>query len=150
MNDMTTDPTRAALLALAERCEQASGPDDVLDADIFLVMQPDLAAFPWERVTYPNGKHPFFADCSDPDGLNVVLPPRYTASLDAALSLVPDGWKWTLHSADTAGPPCAYCVPNMGRLPWPMWVNDVSAATPALALCAATLRARAEEAGNGE
>lgn len=143
---MTTDLTRDALLALAERCEKASGPDDVLDADIFQAMRPELASDPWKRVTYPNGKHPFFVDDSDPGMMGIASPPRFTASLDAALTLVPKGHKWTLHSADDRDTPCAYCVPDMGRLPWPVWVNDVHAATPALALCAAALRARAEEA----
>ena len=142
-----TDPTRAALLALAERCEQASGPDRELDFAIFRLLNPKYAGPEWQE--FGGGlRHRY--DSSDIRFLPHMTPANWTASLDAALTLVPDGWKWTLHSADTAGPPCAYCVPNMGRLPWPMWVNDVSAATPALALCAATLRARAEEAGNGE
>ncbi len=130
---------RATLLALAARCEAATGADREWDWRIYLAIK----GRPWTATEdawmRDNGAQAFPASL-----------PRYTASIDAALTLVPDGWKWTLHSADTAGPPCAYCVPNMGRLPWPMWVNDVSAATPALALCAATLRARAMEVGNGE
>lgn len=74
--------------------------------------------------------------------------PEYTASLDAALSLMPEGWKWTIHSPDDDGPAVAYCVPNMGRLPWPDWVTDICAATPALALVSAALRARATNTGD--
>lgn len=119
---------REWLMALAERCEKASGPDRDLDRQI-------------DHVRWPVPQPAYHLELSLRDKWNV---PHFTASIDAALTLVPDGWKWSLHSADHAGPPCAYCVPNMGRLPWPVWVDDVYAATPALALCAAALRARAE------
>lgn len=146
---MASSMTRADLIALAARAEQAQGPDRALDADITLAVNPELGAAPWERITYPSGGASVFADRSDPDNLNVVSPPRFTASLDAALTLVPEGWTFTVHSGDDRGPPVAYCVPNMGRLPWPHWVDDINAATPALALCAAALRARAEEGNDG-
>jgi hypothetical protein len=52
--------------------------------------------------------------------------PFYTASLDAAVTLVPDGCGWMVMKN----------VAKVGR--WPK-----RGATPALALCAAALRARA-------
>lgn len=65
-------------------------------------------------------------------------PPRaYTASLDAALTLVPEGHKWVLHSDGCAG--VKLC--DMGDdddLP----TGEDWAATPALALCIAALKAR--------
>ena len=111
---------RAALLMdLAERCEKAQGPDRELDREIAEATKPDF----W------------------------LVPPRYTASLDAALSLVPEGWAWAVYGgAREEIVATAYCVPNGGRLPWPDWVTDICAATPALALCAATLRALASGA----
>lgn len=136
--------TRAALLELATRVERASGPDHVLDAHIHCAVRgytmhedsdPSTGIF-----AFWTGE-PWQSPC-----INCSSWSEVTASLDAALSLVPEGWKWSLHSADDAGKPCAYCVPNMGRLPWPEWVTDIDAATPALALCAAALRALAAEA----
>lgn len=69
-----------------------------------------------------------------------VLPERapfYTSSLDAAMTLVPEGWDYCL-SVGAGEPACAAMSPA-GQ------VSDVSvtAATPALALTAASLRARA-------
>ena len=63
--------------------------------------------------------------------------PRYTASIDAALSLVPDGWHWAVswggvhlwrHFED-------YPIPGTGII--------VQHKTPAIALCIAALKARA-------
>ena len=66
----------------------------------------------------------------------------YTTSLDAARTLVPDGWSWSLGEM-------------RGISKWRGWMNDhntpdglavvhvdADAATPALALCAAALKAR--------
>lgn len=102
---------KAALLALAARCEAASGPDRTIDnaiADACGLRSP-----------------------SDPAG----WPPCYTAGLDCALSLVPGGWRWEVGVdgeayADAESPAGAGC-------------DGTEAVTPALALCAAALRARA-------
>ena len=124
---------RAALLMdLAERCEQASGPDRELDARIYILTTGGSAADADYAAT-------------DPDV--TCKPLRYTASLDAALTLVPEGWAWAVYGgAREEIVATAYCVPNGGRLPWPDWVTDICAATPALALCAAALRALASGA----
>lgn len=63
---------REKLLELAERCEQASGPDGNLDAAI----SHDVVTVDWE-------KH-------DPRW-DEYLWPAYSASLDAAMTLVPAG-----------------------------------------------------------
>lgn len=98
----------ADLMKLAERVEALSGPDRAVD---------------WELHVF--------------DGLVGVgmygAHPHYTASLDAAMTLVPEGvvfdvgWLHDMSQARgcVAGKKAAY------------------AATPALALCAAALRARA-------
>jgi hypothetical protein len=65
--------------------------------------------------------------------------PRYTASLDAALTLVPEGWEWTVR-----GRPHGDGLASIGRA-WESGSDTVIAATPALALCIAALRARANE-----
>jgi hypothetical protein len=69
----------------------------------------------------------------------------YSASLDAAMTLVPDGYEWGCGSwgnPDTDGP-WAWCATRQQSAD-----NDLDygkAATPALALCAAALKARAAE-----
>jgi hypothetical protein len=66
-----------------------------------------------------------------------VVPPPYTASIDAALTLVPDGEDWHMQSHASV----AACWASVGRFTrGPMlWKH----ATPAIALCIAALRARA-------
>lgn len=66
-------------------------------------------------------------------------PPAYTASLDAALTLVPEGWVTTL----TIYHDCSTVVLADDRVT-PVRLPDieVDANTPALALCIAALRAR--------
>jgi hypothetical protein len=118
-----TDP--ATLLALAERCEQATGPDKELDFTIDDFMLKHGAET--DRIRNPR----------------YVLP--YTASLDAAVTLVPEGYYWQAangkrrHSEPQA---CADLFvahgPNRGDMSF-----TADAATAALALCAAALRARA-------
>jgi hypothetical protein len=109
------------LLALAERVEQATGPCRNLDNSIRLAT---------------NGGCAFDED------------PAYTASLDAAMTLVPEGWNWM---AGNRNQPKARAYVNNGELhfegvtaqrnPRLRWC-EVVAATPALALTAAALRAR--------
>jgi hypothetical protein len=97
---------------LAERCENATGPDRRLDNDI--------------RLATNNG-------CAFGDD------PPYTASLDAAMTLVPEGCQATIvRRKDGHG--AAYFDRE-----WLAGSCD-SAATPALALCAAALRARSAQA----
>lgn len=118
-----TDADRQALLDLAARCEAAEGPDRELDAEI---------AFATGWATHALHKQEWLR----PDGVVCGLP-EYTASLDAATSLVPEGWCWQLRHDDR---PCAqfwqdgdeYCLTAL-------------AATPALAQCAAALKARAAQ-----
>jgi hypothetical protein len=109
------------LLKLAERCEQASGPDLDLSHDIARAL-----------VGHSGYKYQ-----------------PYTASLDAAMTLVPEGWQGDRLSW-WAG--CeASCVLIETHLVGDEWVREAGwlgrvegeAATPALALCAAALRARA-------
>jgi hypothetical protein len=114
-----TDPT--TLIALAERCEQAAGPDRELDIAI-------AAGLGWPDGRYSPPILPFE---------RVRLPRHYTDSLDTAVTLVPEGWRWWIHSS-----PFARC--------WLVADDQIigiaqpeKCATPALALCAAALRARA-------
>ena len=121
---MALTDERAGLIALAERCEAAEGPDRKLDEAI-------------ERAT---GNYTAFAHYTlGDDDFDEYVPTRYSASIDAAMSLVPEGWNRSF----TDDPDDLGCV--IGEL-WTRKRNAVGhAATPALALTAACLRARATE-----
>jgi hypothetical protein len=137
---------RVEMLALAERVEQASGPDRALDAVILMTAAPPAGA---ERLGHwmPLGTGQVYAWTTPPphaSGTGGVWAdaPRYTASLDAATTLMPDAHCWSIlvgRLAIQAG----YWRRAEDESAATAWVV---AATPALALCAAALRARAEEA----
>ena len=97
------------LLELAERCEQATGPDLELEMAI-------------SRVRDAAGK---------------VLPQLdYTRSIDAAMTLVPEDFDWRLGRTNSG---LTIHAEVGGQAEEDMRFG----ATPALALCAAALRARA-------
>jgi hypothetical protein len=125
----------SGLLELAAKCEKATEPDRELDCGI-------AVHFGWRIKSY---------GAIGPVWRNGVSPPDYTTSLDAAMTLVPEGWTaWQLRSRRRK----TVFVATLSRL-----VDDIDeefdeeevtahAATPALALCAAALRAQA--GGNSE
>jgi hypothetical protein len=104
------------LLGLAERCEKAGGPDLLLDGDIH------------EALGFSRYRKPI----------------AYTASLDAAMTLVPEdadagGERFRLEHWNGSGVHAAHVRASA----WVAGAARVYAATPALALTAAALRARA-------
>ncbi len=108
-------------LELAERCEKAEGPDRELDARIHYEMMGLSTVYSIDDFLVSD--------------ISKNHPKRYTASLDAALTLVPEGW-WVQHLGKiTTGWWCRLGIEGRSL----MYV----AKTPALALCAAALRARA-------
>ncbi len=131
---------RETLLALAARCEAAEGPSREMDELIVQASYPELDI----RRDGPDGTWRAHGSTIGPDCILRVL--DYTASLDAALTLVPEGAGIKLDRHWTT------------RHDGPVWMaaiytglGDVHASedrpTPALALCCAALRARAGEAG---
>lgn len=123
---------------LIARLEAATGPDRELDAAIALAVG---------YTTYPDG----YGDGNewiDPQGNHLpravrmgAQPPKFTASIDAALTLVPDGCLWGAGDEDCTGRPWAWCLP-----PGRSWddADNSYAATPALAICIAVLKARGD------
>jgi hypothetical protein len=147
--------------ALIERIEQATGPDRRLDVQI------EIATDPKRRwiVGHEPGRFPrtpiygTLADLWEWAVDESKEPPeiggqRFTASLDAAMTLVPEGclfmtctlWDTGDSDHDKIGAGATvkrYTVKGGGRF----FVGETAglAATPALALCAAALRARKEQ-----
>lgn len=116
----------AELIALAERVGVATGPDRELEWRISEALQ-----LPERWPT--SSLWPPFAPGSRFDKR---IPP-YTSSLDAAMTLVPEGEGFELLTMH--GKPTAF-VSAGNTIDW-CDGNCVEAATPALALCAAALRA---------
>ena len=101
---------------LLSRLEQALEGSRDLDRDIH------------EQLTDPETVAPF------PSRWDAI--PHYTTSIDAALTLVPEGCAWGCTSACGTSKPVASCGPISGP------VHGTKGATPALALCIASLKAR--------
>lgn len=126
-----TDVQAEVLLALAERCEKATGPDDAIDMAIveaaFKGKWP-LACYGGEPINYDPG----------------MWMERYgfspTSSLDDAMSLVPQGLSMRLFiHPDEAHADIFRLHPSKG-----MVSEAEHASTAPLAICAAALRALAE------
>ena len=138
---------------LIARLETATEPDRELDREIVRAIGRGV-----EVIRVPKD-HPVFKKGGglefmvEPDGTRVGIP-HYTASIDAALTLVPKGdgqvcWEvstWTnypqalFHTPKPAGA----CIERHGNKPdglCDLWV-DAHAFSPALAVCAAAFMAR--------
>lgn len=139
------------LADLIGRLESATGPDRQLDAEIVVAITPDVVGI---EPTVMNKREWLFRFDPPRRWLESWLSvPAYTASLDAAVTLVPEGWaiaslEWwpmrqggagvALFETDShGGYDREYCRDVRVGCCW----------TPALALCIAALRAR--EAGDG-
>ena len=132
------------LLKLAERVEALSGPDRLTDANIHWQIRRDDFEPDEDHTdqTYCYARGGWTLNRADHHFLDSIPVPRYSSSLDAAMTLVPKGWAWSVLDRRTTG----YSKPN-GQC----WTKEDrstlhgDAATPALALCAAALRALAKE-----
>lgn len=129
----------SALLELADRCEKAVGPDREIDCLIFEWL--NSAYTPAKRGMYygePTGV--YFEYVGDGEKDEVAHAGIYTASLDAAMTLVPEGWDWLreAHNEMRVYPTALY-----GRLDYAGQDRLGANELPALALTAAALRARA-------
>jgi hypothetical protein len=135
------------LLRLAERCEAATGPDRELDDEI-------ARALGWTQHTdeddpvFVNQTSTWWAEPGREWSTCSVVP-SYTASLDAAMTLVPEGWRPIIDMASEEGAALVdlWALPEASPKPTR---KHAKAATPALALCAAALRSHAHRMGEGE
>lgn len=119
-----TTPKDKLLLELADRCEKAAGPDRELDAVIWLHL-PEQESHAWKH----EGDE--FSHAYQISGADFI--PKFTASLDAAMTLVPEGQ--SVRMGTNSGAPWAQCR----RHAMSECFNG-SAATLALCICAAALR----------
>lgn len=118
------------LLELAARCEAATGPDKFLDMQIFI-------ATAESHFEYHGGDCVLAVQGGFSARLDWKDMPHPTASLDAAMTLVPEGMEWETGSAGWARLRPSGTLDQLD----PRVVLVRKAATPALALCAAALRA---------
>ncbi|TZG25628.1 hypothetical protein [Sphingomonas montanisoli] len=115
-----------ALAELAARVEWLSGPDREVDADIAVAIRWSPAGID-ESLFFSEEIRPLYA----------YKVPKFTASLDAAMTLVPDDYDWAVFRTNGGLTVHAWCGSR----------EDVFGDTPALALTAAALRARASQSG---
>ena len=129
------------LSQLIERLEKAKGPDRELDALIAIKIGGAV------RITTGHGtRHQvLWPDNEIAQGGDIeMLPdvPLYTASIDAALTLVPEGWSFEVRAS---------AVGDKGQANVWHYLKEYHAysqrecASPAIALCIAALRARQGE-----
>ena len=111
---------------LIARLEAAEGPSRELDREIAEAVGMEL------RV---RGSTLVFVDT---DGSHLMAAPDYTASLDAAVSLVPEGWWWLLEQWGFAKPDRRQIF--RADLFQPKQEITAHAPIPALALCIAALK----------
>jgi len=104
-------------MTLIERLEALSGPNFAVEQEIVRIINPQAT-----RLT---------------------MPPAYTASIDAAMTLVPEGWGRMFNQSEN-GLHCNVCLAR--SYPTNAVVYS-EAATPAIALCIASLRARSADNG---
>lgn len=77
----------------------------------------------------------------NPQATRLSVFPAYTASLDAAMSLVPEGHSWRV-SAAQIGAAATVIHPECEDLDDPYTSFASAGKTPAIALCAAALKSR--------
>ena len=146
------------LLQLAERCEKATGPDRELDGEIHAALNPDKQTvighepgrFPRKAIFGPISR--IMEEIGGKDGADYIGAPPYTASLDAAMTLMPENYDFGVGriTGDGSFLPCEADVSPSAQ-PYDVSMEGMAeAATPALALTAACLRARAALARSGE
>ena len=121
--------TKQTLLDLAEQCEKADGPDRGLDEKI-------------ERITGNYTAFGFYT-LGDND-FDEYIPTRYTSSLDAAMTLLTEGWFTSNYHAGWSGGHWWELSCIRDDLQQYISVKG-HAKIPALALTAAALRAKAQE-----
>jgi hypothetical protein len=133
---------------LIARLEAASEGSRELDVRIHAALHPGRSLLLDPGSVGPKRREPQYGTLSDLplDGWSdyeavarTIDAPAYTTSLDAALTLVPAGWGWSLDYMDPGEPDGAMVGQHAGE----GYNADCRPVPPALALCIAALKARA-------
>ena len=127
------------LVGLAERVERQAEPWANLDCAIFATIHPEK--FEGSAQTY--ARPDWTRNRADWIWLRDMGMPAYTSSLDAAMTLVPEGMRFYVDNGTLDAGSSHACA-------WTGTPPGISggckgAATPALALCAAALRSRSAQ-----
>ena len=139
------------LSSLIERIEAATAGDRELDAEIWLACTPGATRDKWSYIHKATGRECTVDETRDATD-RLIIVPSYTTSIDAALTLLPEGWWLTLDRYSISDK-------NPDPFAWRVWlkrlVGDVdgdgpcglaqffaTGSTAPLALLAAILRAR--------
>jgi hypothetical protein len=135
------------LLELAMRCERSPGPDKDLDLDIVNAVTSKPGWIWHDDMHWTITRNDYGSGAV---GNPICSIDAYTASIDHAVTLIPDGWFFS--GLDQQSP--AVRVWTEGNIAYHSpGLDGICAATPALALCAAALRAQARvlaDVGSGQ
>ena len=137
---------------LISRVEKASGPDGDLEAEIWLACTPGATRDKWSYIHKATGRECTVDETRDAT-YRLIIVPEYTTSIDAALTLLPEGYAVT-DLMIWPDEPSSATVVGTTRRPFGKdhrvsWVHGAgdgtwrgNGATAPLALLAAILRAR--------
>jgi hypothetical protein len=135
--------TRAEWLALAERCEKATGPDGKLDCVIFALITPSAFETDYDRDLH--ARLSWTRNLADWSWLLEKGMQPYTSSLDAITALIErelTGWRWKTGRAEFHCWATIYGGSGEGSVFSAVSIQG----SAALALCAAFAKAMAEKA----
>jgi hypothetical protein len=141
--DLARSATTGDVGAVIERLEKAAGPDRELDVAIVYALYPDIGQYDGLCV----GDPPIFWH----EPYRKQPCPQFTASIDAALTLVPEGW---VRFVDATLPEAGIRVELSGRFSTAPYDGDDDRAVfadhkiEAIATCIAALRARTTSKGD--
>lgn len=119
------------LTSLIERIEAATEGSRELDVAVILALHPEAGPY----QPYCQGDEPIFWN----DPYRKMRCPKVSTSIDAALTLLPEGLDWLVRTGDRAAGGHPYGHVYEGNT---FGLGEAFATTPALALLAAILRAR--------
>lgn len=118
---------------LIEKLENAISPDGALDDDLAKVLG-------WTFTKMKGDARPYWRKPGETAYYMRIARPNFTASIDAALTLVPENWDWSVSPSEA-------CVSSKDGRFLASGDREFYArhAVPAIALCIAVLRARSSE-----
>lgn len=126
------------LLALADLVEKLTGPDRDLEAEIWLACTPGATRNKWSYVHKATGRECTVDETRDATN-RLIIVPEYTTSIDASLTLLPEGWLWSAGVCRRENH--ASVGSEIGTVEGEL-IFETFGATAPLALLAAILRAR--------